>query len=73
MPEGLLESVDELSHKQGVSRSALIREACARYVSSTQEEEWDRLSDEGYARVPEDEEGGWRDKLAADVMAKDEW
>jgi metal-responsive CopG/Arc/MetJ family transcriptional regulator len=73
MPAELVESLDELSEKQDVSRSALIREACAKYLTSTQEAEWDRQSEEGYARFPEEDEGGWREKLAAEVWAKDAW
>jgi metal-responsive CopG/Arc/MetJ family transcriptional regulator len=73
MPAELVESLDELSEKQDVSRSALIREACAKYLASTQEAEWDRQSEEGYARFPEEDEGGWREKLAAKIMGYEDW
>jgi metal-responsive CopG/Arc/MetJ family transcriptional regulator len=73
MPASLVESLDELSEKQDVSRSALIREACTKYVTSTQLAEWDKQSEEGYARIPEDAEGGWRDKLAAQAMGYEDW
>ncbi len=73
MPPELVETLDALSDKQDISRSALIREACAKYVTSSQEAEWDRQSEEGYARFPESNEGGWREKLAAEVWAKDAW
>jgi metal-responsive CopG/Arc/MetJ family transcriptional regulator len=73
MPPELVESLDQLSEKQEVSRSALIREACAKYVTSTQEAEWDRQSGEGYARFPEEDEGAWREKLAAEVIGYEDW
>ncbi len=73
MPEQLLASLDEMSQKQEVSRSALIREACAKYITSTQEAEWDRQYAEAYAKHPEDDEGGWRDKLAAEVIGYEDW
>jgi metal-responsive CopG/Arc/MetJ family transcriptional regulator len=73
MPAELVESLDELSGKQDVSRSALIREACTKYLTSTQEAEWDKQSEEGYARFPEEDEGGWRNKLAAEVMGYEDW
>jgi metal-responsive CopG/Arc/MetJ family transcriptional regulator len=73
MPAELVESLDALSEKQDVSRSALIREACAKYLTSSQEAEWDKQSEEGYARFPEENEGGWREKLAAEVIGYEDW
>jgi metal-responsive CopG/Arc/MetJ family transcriptional regulator len=73
MSTELVESLDELSEKQDVSRSALIREACVKYLTSTQEAEWDRQSEEGYKRFPEKDEGGWREKLAAEVIGYEDW
>jgi metal-responsive CopG/Arc/MetJ family transcriptional regulator len=73
MPAELVESLDELSEKQDVSRSALIREACAKYLSSTEEAEKIRRYIEGYTKYPEDPEGGWRDKLAAEVIGYEDW
>ncbi len=73
MPGALLASLDDLSHKQDVSRSALIREACAKYITATQEAEWDRQYIEGYKKFPEDDEGGWRDKNAAAVWGDEDF
>lgn len=73
MPPELVESLDALSDKQEVSRSALIREACTKYLTSAQEAEWDRQYTEGYTKYPEDDEGGWRDRNAAQVWGDEDF
>jgi metal-responsive CopG/Arc/MetJ family transcriptional regulator len=73
MPAELVESLDELSEKQDVSRSALIREACAKYLSSTEEAEKIRRYIEGYTKYPEVDEGDWREQLAAEVWGEEDF
>jgi metal-responsive CopG/Arc/MetJ family transcriptional regulator len=71
---GLLKELDDLSKKQGRSRSDLIREACAHYVAETEEAEKDKAYVESYRAVPEDAElGEALDKLAAEVLAEEKW
>ncbi len=73
MPAELVVSLDELSEKQDISRSALIREACAKYVSSTEEAEKIRRYIEGYTKYPEADEGNWREVLAAEVWGEEDF
>ena len=54
MHEDLLERLDTYSSERGQSRSAFIREACARYVTNLDEEEADRRYAESYRKFPED-------------------
>jgi len=51
MPEELLRELDELSQKRGESRSAVIREACAKYVTTVDKAERDRRDEESYRRM----------------------
>jgi len=76
MPEDLLETVDHYSQEQGVSRSSLIREACAEYVTRAREEEFDRQYIESYTEFPEkypSEEDEWRVRNAAAVWGEEDW
>jgi metal-responsive CopG/Arc/MetJ family transcriptional regulator len=72
---GLLKELDDLSKKQGRSRSDLIREACAHYVAETEEAEMDKAYVESYRTVPEDP--GWGEvglKLLSELYAdEEEW
>ena len=75
--EGLLDSLDETSRERGQSRSALIREACERFLKELEEERLDREYEEGYRRMPEgEEEEAWADmgeKRLAKLLAEDSW
>lgn len=73
MPEDLLTSLDKLSHEQDLSRSAVIREACAEYVASTQKAESIRQYVESYEKYPEEDDGDWREQLAAEVLGDEDW
>ena len=53
VPEELLRELDALSEKRGQSRSALIREACAKYIATAEKEELVRQYIDGYRRMPE--------------------
>jgi metal-responsive CopG/Arc/MetJ family transcriptional regulator len=77
VPQELLDSLDSLTKKQGKSRSAVIREACATYIAATEEAERVRQYVEGYKRMPEGEE---EEALAiageaalSELLADDEW
>ncbi len=54
MPEDLVAKLDAISYEVEESRSFVIREAVARYVTAREEEELDRQYAEGYAKYPED-------------------
>jgi metal-responsive CopG/Arc/MetJ family transcriptional regulator len=51
--EDLLERLDDLSSALGRSRSAMVRDAVARYVAQESEAEKDRRLVEGYTRFPD--------------------
>jgi len=51
--EKLLKDLDSLSKKQRKARSELIRQACLRYLQQVENEELDRLYQQGYRRIPE--------------------
>jgi metal-responsive CopG/Arc/MetJ family transcriptional regulator len=53
LDEELLNGLNDLSKRRSQSRSALIREACRRYMRKAEDEELDRLYEEGYRRFPE--------------------
>ena len=57
LDEELLDGLDDLSRRRGQSRSALIREACRRYIRAIEEQELDRVYEEGYRRLPESTAG----------------
>jgi metal-responsive CopG/Arc/MetJ family transcriptional regulator len=75
--EDLLRQLDELSNSQGMSRSGVIREACARYIASAEEAALSRQYIEGYKKFPESrEERDWAElglRLLAERYADDEW
>jgi len=70
----LLEALDELSKRRGKARSELIRQACVRYLRHVEEEELDRVYQQGYERVPEEAAlGEAQTALAGKVLAKETW
>jgi metal-responsive CopG/Arc/MetJ family transcriptional regulator len=74
MNEELLKKLNKFSKKQKVKRAALVRQACERLLKQLQEEEWDRQYVEGYRRIPEDPAIGEVGlKLAAEILAKEDW
>ena len=71
--ESLLTALNELSRRRSQSRSELIREACRRYMRKMEEEELDRLYEEGYRRFPEStKENAALLRLAAEASDPDE-
>jgi metal-responsive CopG/Arc/MetJ family transcriptional regulator len=75
--EKLLESLDEASKRREQSRSAFIREACARYLAEIEEEKLVQQYERGYERLPEDaEEEAWAKmgaEFLAERLAEDSW
>ncbi|HEU4760576.1 MAG TPA: ribbon-helix-helix protein, CopG family [Dehalococcoidia bacterium] len=73
----LLKALDEVSRSQGRSRSALIREACAKYIANADKEELIRQHIEGYRRMPETQEeldfAESSAKALAELLADDAW
>ncbi len=77
VPDDLLRELDELSEKRGQSRSALIREACAEYITSLEEAEAVQKYIRSYEEMPEtEEEKEWAEvgaQLAAEVWGEEDW
>jgi metal-responsive CopG/Arc/MetJ family transcriptional regulator len=72
--EDLLKNLDNLSKKQRLARSEVIRQACARYVRQVEDEELDKLYQQGYLRVPEEPEAGETQvALSTDILSKESW
>ena len=73
----LLEGLNKMSREQAKSRSALIREACAKYIATAEKEERIRQYVEGYRRVPEtQDELDFAESSAgalAELLADDAW
>lgn len=72
--ESLLKSLDETSRGQNVSRSALIRDACRRYLKALRDREADRLYAEAYGRAPDTGEAGdIQLKILDGVLSEEDW
>jgi len=74
MSQALLDCLDEVSRERDQSRSALIREACDRFLKALEEERLDREYAEGYQRIPEsNEDDDWRMELVEEVWGEEDW
>ncbi len=77
MPESLVYSLDKLSKERGESRSAILREAAARYVADADEAEAVRQYIISYEETPEtDDERAWGEAgaiFAAEVWGEEDW
>jgi metal-responsive CopG/Arc/MetJ family transcriptional regulator len=72
--EDLLKNLDNLSKKQQRARSEVIRHACSRYLQQVEEEEQDRLYQQGYIRVPEEPTAGEiQIAMSAEVLSEESW
>ncbi len=70
----LLAALDELSHAQRSSRSALIRKACRQYLQRVREERLDDAYERGYRQIPEDAViGEAQTTIAAHVLPEESW
>ncbi len=67
MDERLLEELDRMAKKAGLSRAELIRKACRRELKEIERRELDRSYAEGYRRKPEGSEWG---ELGAALLGK---
>lgn len=72
--EGLLKKLDHLSQKQRKARSELIRQACLSYLEQIENEEWDKLYQQGYLSVPEEPEiAEIQIAMAGEFLSKESW
>lgn len=74
IPEDLLATLDRYSKEAGTSRAALIREACAEYITRSEEAEADRQYVESYRNFPEShDDDEWRRENAVKVWGDEDW
>src|ERR1039458_491452 len=72
--ERLINSLDDASKKQRMSRSELIRRACVYYLRQMESEEQDRLYQQGFEKMPEaSETGEAQSALSGEVLLKESW
>jgi metal-responsive CopG/Arc/MetJ family transcriptional regulator len=72
--EDLLENLNNLSKKQQRARSEVIRHACVRYLQQVNDEEQDKLYQQGYIRVPEEPAVGEAQvAMSAETLSKESW
>ncbi|OGO30255.1 MAG: hypothetical protein A2Z29_09085 [Chloroflexi bacterium RBG_16_56_11] len=72
--DDLLKNLDSLSRKQHKARSALIRQACVRYLQQAADDELDALYQQGYSRIPEKPEiGESQIVVLGDILPGEPW
>ncbi|MGH8874856.1 MAG: ribbon-helix-helix domain-containing protein [Acidimicrobiia bacterium] len=72
LTDHLLRLLDERAHRQGVSRSQVIRDAVQAYLADDEEALISRQIIEGYLRMPQDAPDEWGDPgaLSGQIMAE---
>jgi len=70
----LLAALDDLSKKRCKARSELIRRACQLYLREVENEELDRIYQNGYEAMPEEPEiGETQAAMASQVLSQESW
>jgi predicted transcriptional regulator len=73
MPEELLVRLNAIAAQLDESRSLVIREAVASYITKFDADSADAAYEDAYRRVPEEGESGWRDANAAAVWGAEDF
>lgn len=79
LTDELVDKLDELAHKEDISRSELVRRVLRDYVAREDEQEKVRRTIEGYKRIPPgtpDEWGDlddWAEWSAREAIAEEPW
>ncbi len=72
--EGLLKDLNNLSKKRHKNRSELIRQACLLYLREIEYQELDRLYQQGYTRIPEEQATGeMQVAISGEVLPRESW
>ncbi|MCJ7807309.1 MAG: ribbon-helix-helix protein, CopG family [Dehalococcoidia bacterium] len=72
--EELLQALDHVSNKLHKARAAVIRQACKQYLRQMEQEELDKLYQQGYEKAPEEHEWGEAQiNLATQILSKESW
>ncbi len=70
----LIGILDNLAKVRGVPRAEIIRDACSKMLRELDDDELDRICEEGYRRIPDDgefAEAAW--KAMAEVLGPEDW
>jgi metal-responsive CopG/Arc/MetJ family transcriptional regulator len=72
--EELLNALDQVSKRQRKARAALIRQACLSYLQTIENEELDRIYQQGYKEIPEEKAlGEVQIALTGQILSKESW
>ncbi len=72
--DSLLKNLDTLCKKQRKPRSKVIREACVSYLQKLENEELDKVYQQGYSRIPEEPMiGEAQADILGEVLSKEQW
>jgi len=72
--EELLRDLDSLSRRRHKARAELIRQACLSYLQRVEDEELDKLYQQGYMRIPEEpEEGETQITVSGEILSRESW
>ena len=72
--EELLQALDQVSDKLHKARSEVIRQACMQYLTQMEQEELDKLYQQGYEKVPEEPElAEAQTNLAGQILSRELW
>ena len=72
--EKLLKELNSVSKKQCKARAELIREACAGYLVKIEQQELDRIYQQGYEHIPETSDTGESQMaMLKDIVPGEKW
>lgn len=72
--EELLKDLDSLSRKQRKARAEVIRQACLRYLQQVENEELEKVYQQGYKTIPEEPETGEIQLVMSDeFLSRESW
>jgi metal-responsive CopG/Arc/MetJ family transcriptional regulator len=72
--EVLLKDLDRLSKRQCKARAELIRYACQKYLRLVEQEEMDRIYQQGYKKIPEQSAlGDAQISLSGQILSRESW
>jgi metal-responsive CopG/Arc/MetJ family transcriptional regulator len=74
LDEELLKNLNSLSKKQRKARAEIIRQACSRYLRQVENEDLDRIYQQGYKRIPEQSEAGeGQIAVSGEILSEESW
>ena len=72
--EELLKNLNSFSKKQRKARAEIVRQACSRYLHQVENEDLDRIYQQGYKRIPEQSETGeGQIAISGEILSAESW